>query len=119
MSEFSKTTKQQHICVCLGESVKFLGIISAFDDPPLTRELRTRHCERLLIGMTPGHNRVAPEIFPRWYLYLRALSRVLGFATLHIWSILPVTVCLSIDYIEVTLFSLPRLSRGYFAEVIL
>ena len=32
---------------------------------------------------------------------------------------LPTTVYLSIDYIEVTLVSLPRLSRGYFAGVIL
>ena len=45
--------------------------------------------------------------------------RVSGFATLPIWSIPPVTVRLSIDYIEVTLVSLPRLSMGYFAEVIL
>ena len=48
-----------------------------------------------------------------------ALSRVSGFATLPIQSILPVTIHLSIDYIEVTLFSLHRLSRGYFVEVIL
>ena len=48
-----------------------------------------------------------------------ALSRVSGYATLPIWSIPPATVHLSIDYIEVTLVSLPRLSRGYFAEVIL
>ena len=53
------------------------------------------------------------------YSYLGALSRVLGFATLPIWSIPPVTVCLSIDYIEVTLVSLPRISRGYSAGVIL
>ena len=45
--------------------------------------------------------------------------RVSGFATLPIWSIPPATVRLSIDYIEVTLVSLPRLSRGYFAGVIL
>ena len=45
--------------------------------------------------------------------------RVLGFDTLRIQLILPVNVCLSIDYIEVALVSLPRLSRGYFAEVIL
>ena len=48
-----------------------------------------------------------------------ALSRVLGFATLPIWSISLATVCLSIDYIEVTLVSLPRLSRGYFTDIIL
>ena len=48
-----------------------------------------------------------------------ALLRVLGFATLPIRSIPLATVLLSIDYIEVTLVSLPRLSRGYFAEVIL
>ena len=53
------------------------------------------------------------------YSYLGVLSRVLGFATLPIWSIPLATVHLSIDYIEVTLFSLPRLLRGYFAEVIL
>ena len=47
------------------------------------------------------------------------LSGVSGFATLPIRSIPPVNVLLSIDYIEVTLVSLPRLSRGYFAEVIL
>ena len=40
-------------------------------------------------------------------------------ATLPIWSIPPVTVLLSIDYIEVTLVALPMLSRGYFVEVIL
>ena len=48
-----------------------------------------------------------------------ALSRVSGFATLPIRSIPPTTVHLSIDYIEVTLVSLPRLSRGYFVGVIL
>ena len=48
-----------------------------------------------------------------------ALSRVSSFATLPIWSIPPVTVYLSIDYIKVTLVTFPRLSRGYFAEVIL
>ena len=48
-----------------------------------------------------------------------ALSRVLGFATLPIWSIPLANVHLSIDYIEVTLIALPRLSRGYFVEVIL
>ena len=52
-------------------------------------------------------------------MYLGALSRVSGFATLPIRSIPPVTVRLSIDYIVVTLVALPRLSRGYFAEVIL
>ena len=41
------------------------------------------------------------------------------FVTLPIWSILPVTVLLSIYYIEVTLVALPRLSRGYFVEFIL
>ena len=53
------------------------------------------------------------------YSYLGALSRVSGFATLPIWSIPPTTVRLSIDYIEVTLVALPRLSRGYFTGVIL
>ena len=53
MSKFSKTTEQQHVCVYLGESVKFPGIISISQDPPLKRELSTRQCERLLIGMTP------------------------------------------------------------------
>ena len=48
-----------------------------------------------------------------------ALSRVSGFATLPIWSIPPMTVRLSIDYIEVNLVALPRISRGYFAGVIL
>ena len=48
-----------------------------------------------------------------------ALSRVSGFATLAIRSILPATVRLRIDYIEVTLVALPRISRGYFAGVIL
>ena len=48
-----------------------------------------------------------------------ALSRVSGFATLPIWSILPAIVHLSIDYIEVTLVALPRLSMGYFTGVIL
>ena len=43
--------------------MKFLGIISVSQDPPLTRELSIRECEQLMIGMTPGHNRVAPEIF--------------------------------------------------------
>ena len=78
-----------------------------------------RQCERLMIGMTPGHNWVAPEIFPGLYSYLGALLGVWGFATLPIWSIPPATIFLSIDYIEVTLVSLPRLSRGYFAEAIL
>ena len=45
--------------------------------------------------------------------------KLLGFATLPIRSIPPATVCLSIGYIGVTLVALPRLSRGYFAEVIL
>ena len=45
--------------------------------------------------------------------------RDLGFATLPIQSILPATVRLSINYIEVNLVSLLSLSRGYFAEVIL
>ena len=53
------------------------------------------------------------------YSYLGALPRVSSFATLPIWSIPPVTVCLSIDYIEVTLVALPRISRGYFVGVIL
>ena len=47
-----------------------------------------------------------------------SLSRVSGFVTLLIRSIPPTTVFLSIDYIEVTLVTLPRLSRGYFAGVI-
>ena len=119
MSKFSKTTKQQHVCVYPGECVKFLGITSVSQDPPLKRELSTRQCEWLLIGMTPSHYWVAPEIFPGLYSYLGALSRVSGFATLPIWSIPPVTVRLSIDYIEVTLVALPRISRGYFAGVIL
>ena len=59
------------------------------------------------------------EIFLGLYSYLGALSRVSGFATLPIQSILPATVCLSIYYIEVTLVALPRISRGYFAGVIL
>ena len=113
MSKFSKTTKQQHVCVCPGECVKFLGITNVSRDPPLKRELSTRQCERLLIGMTPSHNRVPREIFPGLYSYMGDLSRVLGFATLPIRSILPTTVHLSIDYIEVTLVTLPRISRGY------
>ena len=56
MSKFSKTTKQKYVCVCPGESVKFLGIISVSQDPPFSRELSTGQCERLLIGMTPSHN---------------------------------------------------------------
>ena len=48
-----------------------------------------------------------------------ALSRVSGFAALPIWSIPPATVLLSIDYIEVTLVALPRISRGYSVGVIL
>ena len=99
--------------------MKFLYIISVSQDPPLTRDLSMRQCERLLIGMTPSHNCVAPKIFPGLYSYLGALSRVLGFATLPIRSIPLATVRLSIDYIEVTLVALPRISRGYFAGVIL
>ena len=38
--------------------------------------------------------------------------RVSGFATLPIRSIPPTTVHLSIDYIEVTLVALPRISMG-------
>ena len=53
------------------------------------------------------------------YSYLGALSRVLSFTNLPIRSIPPATVRLSIDYIEVTLVSLPSLLRGYFAGVIL
>ena len=53
------------------------------------------------------------------YSYLGALSRVSGFATLPIWSISPAIVRLSIDYIEVTLVALPRISRGYYIGVIL
>ena len=48
-----------------------------------------------------------------------ALSRVSGFATLPIWSIPPTNIYLSIDYIEVTLVALPRISRGYSVGVIL
>ena len=44
---------------------------------------------------------------------------VSSFATLPILSIPPAIVHLSIDYIEVTLVALPRISRGYFAGVIL
>ena len=72
-----------------------------------------------MIGMTPGHFMSALDIFLGLYSYMGALSRVLGFATLPIRSISPMTIYLSIDYIEVTLVSLPRLSRGYFVEVIL
>ena len=53
------------------------------------------------------------------YSYLGALSRVSGFATLPIRSISLVIFYLSIDYIEVALVSLPRLSRGYFAGLIM
>ena len=109
----------KHVCVCPGESVKFLGIISISQDPPLTTELSMRQCWRLLIGMTPSHNWVAPKIFLGLYSYLGDLLRVSGFATLPIRLILPANVHLSIGYIEVTLVSLPRLSRGYFVEVIL
>ena len=42
-----------------------------------------------------------------------------GLSTLPIRLIPPATVHLRIDYIEVTLVSLPRISRGYFAGVIL
>ena len=109
----------KHLCVYPGESVKFLGITIVSQDPPLKRELSTRQCEWLLIGMTPSHNWVAPEIFPGLYSYLGAVSRVSGFATLPIRSIPPATVLLSIDYTEVTLVALPRISRGYSARVIL
>ena len=53
------------------------------------------------------------------YSYLWGLSRVSGFATLPIWSSPSAIVHLSIDYIEVTLVALPKISRGYFARVIL
>ena len=53
------------------------------------------------------------------YSYLGALSRVSGFSTLPIRSILLANVRLSIDCIEVTLVSLPRILSGYFAGVIL
>ena len=99
--------------------MKFLYIISVSQDPPLTRKLSTRKYEWLLIGMTPGHNWVAPKILPGLYSYLGDLSRVSCFATLPIWSILPTTFHRSIDYIEVTLVALPRISRGYSAGVIL
>ena len=48
-----------------------------------------------------------------------ALLIVSGFNTFPIWSIPPVTVRLSIDYIEVTLVALPRILRGYFVGVIM
>ena len=99
--------------------MKFFGITSVSQDPPLKRELITRQCEWLLIGMTPSHNLVAPEIFPGLYSYMGTISRVLGFATLPIRSIPPVTVRLSIDYIWVTLVSLPRYRRGVLAKDIL
>ena len=106
--------------MCLSRWVcEILGITSVSQDPPLKRELSTRHREQLLIGMTPTHNWVAPKIFPGLYSYLGALSRVLGFATFPIRSIPLATICLSIDYIEVTLVALRRISRGYFARVIL
>ena len=92
---------------------EILGITSVSQDPPLKRELSMRKCEWLLIGMTPSHNLVALEIFPGLYSYLGALLRVSGFATLSIRSIMPATVLLSIDYIGVTLVSLPRYRRGY------
>ena len=44
------------LCVYPGESVKFLYITSVSQDPPHTRDLSTRQCEQLLIGMTPSHN---------------------------------------------------------------
>ena len=53
------------------------------------------------------------------YSYLGALSIVSSFDTLPIRSILPAAVHLSIDYIEVTLVTLPRIYREYFAGVIL
>ena len=62
---------------------------------------------------------MAPDIILGLYSYLGALLRVSGCDTLPIWSIPPVTVLLSIDYIKVTLVTLPRISRGYFAWVIL
>ena len=106
--------------MCLSRWVcETLGITSVSQDPTLKRELSTRQCERLLIGMTPSHNWVEPKIFPGLYSYLGALSRVSGFATLPIRSIPPATVCLIFDYIEVTLVALPRILRGYFAGVIL
>ena len=98
---------------------EILGITIISQDPPLKRELSMRQCERLLIGMTPSHNWVASKIFLGLYSYLGDLSRVSGFAILPIRLILPATVCLSIDYIEVNLVALPRLSRGYFVGVIL
>ena len=52
-------------------------------------------------------------------MYLGALSRVSGFATLPICSIPLATIRLNIDYIEVALVALPRILRGYFAAVIL
>ena len=118
MSKFFKTTKQQHVCVCPGESVKFLGIISVSHDPSLTRELSTRQCEQLLIGITPGHNLVSSEIFPGLYSYLGGLSRVLGFSTLPICLIFLLTVCLSIGYIGVTLVSIPSYLRGYLKRLL-
>ena len=83
--------------------------------------MRVKHevVQEIMIGMKPRHFLWAPKIFPGLYSYMGALSRVSAFATLPIWSILPATVHLSIDYIEVTLVALPRISRGYFAGVIL
>ena len=71
-----------------------------------------------VIDWDEPYNWVAPEIFPGSYSYLGALPGVSSFATLPIQSIPPVTVRLSIDYIEVTLVSLPRVLRGYSARVI-
>ena len=63
MSKFSKITKQQNLGVCSGESVKFLGITSVSQDPPLKRELSTRQCERLLIGMTTSTGDISRIVF--------------------------------------------------------
>ena len=72
----------------------------------------------IVIRMTLGHFVCAPDIFPGFYLYPGALSRVLGFDTLLLRSIPPVTVCLSIDYIGVTLVSLPRYQGGYLQRLL-
>ena len=98
---------------------EILDIISFFLGRSSYTGFKHEAVHAIVIGMTPGHFLWAPEIFPGLYSYLGALSRVLGFSTLPIWSIPPVTICLSIDYIEVTLVSLPRISRGYFVGVIL
>ena len=84
-----------------------------------SKSRRYRKCERLMIGMIPGHNWVALKIFLGLYSYLGALSRVSSFVTLPIQLILPATIRLSIDYIKVTLVALPSISRGYSAGVIL